>query len=352
MFEVISLDEAPRWSAAFAGLPEEWRDVHFHPGYYRVHEDGEQRAACALMSDERGVALYPFLRCPISDPALVPAGEKWFDLQGALGYNGMAASTDAPDFLADFHRNFSSYCQATGVVAEISRLNPAIGNERFAAGFMTVTPINQNVIVDLTLSEEDLWHVSYAQAARKQVNKGRRNGLVTRLANSAPDLASFHAIFDHTMERNNAEPSARHPLVYYEALAALCPDGMLFYLTEHEGRAVAAELISHGSTTAYSFLGGTLAEAFPLAANDVLKHDIILDLKRRGLRRYCLGGGHVPGDDLLRYKRKFSVNGVVEFKMASRIHQPEVFQRLNEAWSKAYPERAARGMGKLLPYRF
>ena len=304
------------------------------------------------MRDERGVALYPFLRCQITDPALIPAGAEWFDLQGAPGYNGMAASSDAPEFLADFHQHFSSYCQASGVVAEIARLNPMIGNERFAAGFMTVSKINENVIVDLTMSEEELWHVSYAPATRNKVNKGRRNGLFTRLAQTPADFRSFHAIFSATMERLRADSSARHSLAFFESLEACCPNGVLFYLTEYAGRPLAAELVSHGSINAYSFLGGTLKEGFPLAANDFLKHDVILDLKRRGLRRFCLGGGRSAGDDLYLYKRKFAVNGGVDFKMAGRIHQPTAYRLLNEAWSRAYPERATLGMGKLLPYRF
>ena len=352
MFEVVTLAETPKWMAAFCALPEEWRDIHFRPDYYRSHETSDQRAMCAILRDDRGTALYPFLRCAITDAALVPSGEQWFDLQGALGYNGMAASTDAADFLAEFHRQFADYCRANSVVAEMTRLNPALGNERFVAGAMSVSTVNRNVIVDLTLSEEELWQRSYVHAARKQVKKGRRHGLATKVLQMPEGLEGFYSIFDHTMERNQAVPAAWHSPSYFERLAAQCPDGVLFYVTEHEGRPVAAELVSKGSTTGYSFLGGTLAEAFPLAANDVLKHDIILDLKRRGLRRYCLGGGFAAGDSIHRYKQKFSTNGDVDFRIAGRVHQPVIYQRLIDAWSSSYPERQKLGQGKILPYRF
>lgn len=197
-----------------------------------------------------------------------------------------------------------------------------------------------------------MWRHHYSHAARKQVNKGQRNGLVTRVAVSDEDLAAFYTIFQETMERNQASPQSRHPLSYFQQLASTCADQCLFFLTEHKGRAVAAELVTHGTTVGYSFLGGTLAEAFPLAANDLLKHDIIMELRRRGLRQFCLGGGLHPGDGIHRYKQKFSIHSDVDFSIASRIHNRSRFDRLVAAWSIAYPERYQYGIGKVLPYQF
>jgi hypothetical protein len=351
MFQVLQLKDFDDWQRAFHQLPVAWQDVHFRPGYYRVHESRDATAACAVMSDNRGVVLYPFLRCRITDPR-VSGGEALYDLQGAPGYNGIASSTENNDCLAEFHHLLSEYCRETKVVAEISRINPALKNERFSTPFMSFRKLNVNVIVDLTATEEELWTRSFSQAARKQVNKARRHGLTTHLAESASDLVAFHQIFAHTMERNGATPEARHPLAYFQALWKECPDGMLFYLTIHQGRPVAAELVTLGSSVGYSFLGGTLNEAFPIAANDILKHDIILDLKRRGLKSYCLGGGQTANDGIHRYKQKFSQAGDVDFYLASRIHDQTAFDQLVARWAAAYPERVESGTRKILSYRF
>jgi hypothetical protein len=296
--------------------------------------------------------LYPFLRCRITDPVLIEKGECLYDIQGALGYNGIASSTRDSALLAEFHSQFSAYCRDTNIVAEMTRLNPALGNLDLCGETMTLTVSNRNVIVDLTIGEEEMWRHHYSHAARKQVNKGQRNGLVTRLAISDEDIIAFYTVFQSTMERNHASTQARHPLSYFQQFASTCADQCLFFLLEHKGRVVAAELVTHGTTVGYSFLGGTLAEGFPLAANDLLKHDIIAYLRRIGLRQFCLGGGLQPGDGIHRYKQKFSLHSDVEFMIASRIHNRSRFDSLVAAWSAAYPERLEHGMDKVLPYRF
>ena len=254
--------------------------------------------------------------------------------------------------MAEFHEQFGLYCQSTHVVAELTRVNPALQGAEDLLGAMTLRTLNRNVIVDLRVGEEERWHHHYSHAARKQISKARGYGLVTRLAETEADIAAFHNVFYHTMVRNNAAPEAFHPLSYFLKLWAAGDGLCLFYLTEHEGNLVAVELVTHGVEIGYSFLGGTLEEAFPLAANDFLKHSIIIDLQRRGLVKFCLGGGLVPGDGIHRYKQKFSVNGDVDFRLASRIHNQDRFLRLVTSWAAAYPDRVQRGSRMVLPYRF
>jgi len=353
MFDVFFLERAEHWRGRFERLPSAWQDVHFHPDFYAAHAaPPDIEAACAVLDDPRGLVLYPFLRNRITDLNLVASSEFLYDIQGVPGYNGLASTSKDIALLSEFHEQFCAYCKSTGIVAELTRLNPALDHADLFTGTMDLRIINRNVIVDLTVSEEDLWHHHYTHAARKQVNKGRRNGIATRLAQSPRDIASFHEVFHHTMVRNDAVPDAFRPLSYFQNLATTCEAQCLFYLAEHKGRPVAVELVTHGTEIGYSFLGGTLEAAFSLAANDILKHEIIIDLKRRGLRKFCLGGGLVPGDGIHRYKQKFSAFGDVDFLLASRIHNRERFQRLVAAWSKAYPERVELGRGRVLPYRY
>lgn len=353
MFDVFFLDRAEQWRDSFQRLPSALQDVHFHPDFYAAHAaPPDIEAACAVLEDRRGLVLYPFLRNRITDLNLVAASEILYDVQGARGYNGFASTSEDLAFLSEFHEQFCAYCRSAGIVAELTRLNPALDHAELFAGTMDIQVMNRGVIVDLTVSDEELWHHHYTHAARKQVNKGRRNGIAIRLARSPRDTACFHEIFHHTMVRNDASPEAFHPLEYFQNLATTCQPHCLFYFAEHEGRPVAVELVTHGTEIGYSFLGGTLEAAFPLAPNDILKHEIIIDLKRRGLRKFCLGGGVVPGDGIHRYKQKFSAFGDVDFLLASRIHNRERFEKLVAAWSGAYPERVGRGTGKVLPYRF
>jgi Acetyltransferase (GNAT) domain len=93
---------------------------------------------------------------------------------------------------------------------------------------------------------------------------------------------------------------------------------------------VSSELVLLSATGAYSFLGGTHSAAFDLRANDLLKWELILRLKRLGKRRFVLGGGYRADDGIFRYKRSFAPRGLAPFFVGRRILRPELYRELTE----------------------
>ena len=92
----------------------------------------------------------------------------------------------------------------------------------------------------------------------------------------------------------------------------------------------------------YSFLGGTLAEAFAERPNDLLKHEIILWGRQAGKRAFVLGGGFAPDDGIYRYKKSFAPNGSAPFCVGRRIHNAAAYTRLIESrrrWQSGWAPR-------------
>ncbi len=79
------------------------------------------------------------------------------------------------------------------------------------------------------------------------------------------------------------------------------------------GRVVSTELVLVSDAHYYSFLGGTLQDAFVHAPNDLLKHAVIEHGHGAGKTHYVLGGGDQPGDGIFRFKLAFDPEGVVPF---------------------------------------
>ena len=105
---------------------------------------------------------------------------------------------------------------------------------------------------------------------------------------------------------------------------------LLFHVTRADGQVVSSELVLVSERHLYSFLGGTLSEALPLGANDLLKHGIIEWGREQGKASFVLGGGYQPGDGIFRYKRAFAPDGVVPFAVGRLVFDPEVYAQLVE----------------------
>jgi hypothetical protein len=103
-----------------------------------------------------------------------------------------------------------------------------------------------------------------------------------------------------------------------------------------------------GRTTAYSWLGGTLSDFYPMRPNDILKDFIIRQLATEGLRWFCLGGGLVPEDGIFRYKRTFAQHGERPFYIMKKVHLPGVYDDILNQWSSRFPDKTS---GRLLRYR-
>jgi lipid II:glycine glycyltransferase (peptidoglycan interpeptide bridge formation enzyme) len=171
-----------------------------------------------------------------------------------------------------------------------------------------------NVVVDLSRSPEDQWR-TYEHKVRKNVNKARRAGLRVEVREEFSDVDTFVAIYHGTMQRRDAAHSHYFERDYFTRIRDdLAGSYWVANVLDNEDRTVSTELVLVSDRQCYSFLGGTVQEAFPMAPNDLLKHEVIVHAAERGLAGYVLGGGLKPGDGIFRYKRAFDPKGVVPFE--------------------------------------
>jgi hypothetical protein len=95
-----------------------------------------------------------------------------------------------------------------------------------------------------------------------------------------------------------------------------------------KGEVVSSDLALFSGQHLYYFLSGTLEKAFPVGANYLLKHRVVLWAHAAGMRACVLGGGYDTGDGLFRYKRGFARRGEVPFKVACLVHDEQAYAEL------------------------
>jgi tyrosine-protein kinase len=94
----------------------------------------------------------------------------------------------------------------------------------------------------------------------------------------------------------------------------------------------------------------TVAEAFPMSPNDLLKHEIVRHGQRTGRIGFVLGGGHRPDDGIFRYKRSFDPAGVHPFRVAKIIGDVHSYGELVAARSPlAVPGRSGPASSRPIP---
>ena len=169
-----------------------------------------------------------------------------------------------------------------------------------------------NVRVDLSRPDDEQWrHV--AHKVRKSVKKARRAELTVRISEGFTDLPSFLEVYGSTMQRRDAAERYHFSEGFFTAVGELPGCALVADVLDPTGRVVSTELVLVSDAHYYSFLGGTLQDAFVHAPNDLLKHAVIEHGHGAGKTHYVLGGGYQPGDGIFRFKLAFDPEGVVPF---------------------------------------
>jgi hypothetical protein len=75
-------------------------------------------------------------------------------------------------------------------------------------------------------------------------------------------------------------------------------------------------------------MGGTRAESFGNHPNELLKHELVLWARERGLEWYLLGGGVSGMDSLFEYKRSLAPSGVRELPVGQWVLDQAAYDQL------------------------
>lgn len=313
------------------------REPFAHPAYLGLTLGDGERAVAVCWSDDGGEVLLPLLLRPLpDDPCFRGVADGWTDAVSPYGYGGPFV-VGTPDLAAFVDALLSWMCDdqvLTGFVR--ASLGVEIPEGVVSEGY-EVLHLADNVVVDLSRSAEDRWR-HYEHKVRKSVNKARRHDLHVEVRDNFGDVAAFVAIYHDTMDRRGAAERYWFGPDYFERLRDEMPGSYwVADVLDPDGRIVSTELVLTGDRYCYSFLGGTLADAFPMAPNNLLKHEVIEHAAGQGLVGYVLGGGYEPGDGIFRYKRGFDPDGVVPFRGVQLIASRDVYDRAVSARQGADP---------------
>ena len=343
------LKEKDAWTTVLVRLPFNCRDVYFTPEYYSLYKNyGDGDARCFVFEKDGEVVLYPFLINPIT-PLGYKLDKEYYDIQGAYGYNGIIASSDDAGFIAEFWKEFDVWCQDNDVVAEFMRFHPLLNNQKLASPKMKTFFSRHTVVLDLSLSLDEIWTQQFSSKNRNMIRKAEKEGVTIVERN---DYETFRKLYDGTMTNLNAEDYYFFPQSYYDEYKASFKDKSILYFALYEGKVIAGSMFMFCENYAHYHLSARDREYSKYAANNLILWHGIQKAKERGCKWFHFGGGTTGDEDdsLLLFKQNFS-KMKTEFWIGKRVHNTEVYDSIVEQWKIKHPESYEYNKVKLLGYR-
>jgi hypothetical protein len=274
-----------------------------------------------------------------------------FDIEPWLGYSGPLTNTTEATFIANALTQYSEFCRAKRIVAELIRFDPLARNHEALAGHAaTLRIIEEKPIIYIQVqADENAQLAGYSPSSRRMVTVGKPTLTFRPMDPLTTDWNKFLDIYLPSTDRVGADPKWRFDPAFFERMRSL-PCCSLWGVFSPDDQLVSTAIMLCGTNVAYYFLAANGDMSVHKGASNILVHGLTRVLAQRGVPWLCLGGGNTmaPDDPLLFFKRKFS-NDTRKFPLGFFAHDADA---LSSLYRKAEDENAAiRDSRMFLRYR-
>ncbi len=311
------------WDALVARLDGD--DAYLRLGWNLASVHLEPAGTLAVLlhhATDAGELALPLLLRPLPD------GAPGFDATSAYGYGGPIATGDVD--LAAFGVALDEWAAANDVVATFLRFHPVLANHRWSPPRAELVELGSTVAWNVAPGRELLpaMHTHH----RRAVRKADRAELELRITVAPDDLTAFRAMYDRTMQRQDAAAFYFFDDAYWDALIETGGGGELVLVEGLlEGEPVAAQLcIAHGAWLHYH-LGASEDAARNIGASNRGFLAAAEWAQERGMIGFHLGGGVGGGTDspLFVFKHRYDPESEPRsFHIAKLVHDADRYRDL------------------------
>lgn len=246
--------------------------VYSSLGYHRASALLEPPGTLpALVSD--GESALPLLLRPLK-------GGLW-DATSAYGYGGPLRADSG------FTESVDEWARDNGVVATFLRYHPLLGN----LGPPGVHVSRRGTVVAWDLRGSRDLYASMHEHHRRTVRKAGRAGVRVAVTMAPANLRVFRALYEVTMQRQQADPFYFFPTTYWEQLVAGCGDRLVLFEAFVDEEPVAALLCFDSGRWLHYHLGASSEQARRVGASNLLFLTAATWGREHGHESFFLGGG-------------------------------------------------------------
>jgi hypothetical protein len=300
-------------------------DITYHSlGYHEASANLEVMGTVPVLLHHQGESadtVIPLLLRPLPD-------NPGWDATSAYGFGGPVSTSEVEE--PGFGRAVDEWALANNVVASFVRYQPLIKNHHLGPR-ATVSVAGQTIAWNLR--HADLLQLMHPHH-RRAVRKADRAGIAVRTALAPTDLQVFRAMYERTMQRQDAQDFYFFPDAYWEVLLGRCSENLLMLEAVLDDKVVAAILCLVGPEYLHYHLGASEDGGRLVGASNRLLLSAAQWGQDRGLTAFHLGGG-LRGDSessLFVFKQRFDpTTAPLDFHVGRWVHDPMRYQTLSSA---------------------
>lgn len=257
-----------------------------------------------------------------------------------------------PDFVGRAISGLYAALADAGVISLFCRLHPLL-NDRLEplAGYGTLVHHGETVVVDLSVSVEDMWR-QMRSTTRNEIRKARAAGYEPQMDMSSSAMAELQRIYTETMLRVGASDYYfLFDSAYFVGLKEALGDRLHVCVVRKDDQPACAALFVETDGLVQYHVAGTDSRHLRFHPSKVMLHYIMEWAKSRGNRFLHLGGG-VEGkkDSLFAFKAGFSP-GRRTFTSWRLVVLPENYKALLQHWEAGSGASADLASGYFPAYR-
>ncbi|MBN1252563.1 MAG: GNAT family N-acetyltransferase [Bacteroidales bacterium] len=351
-FEIFTIKESKNWHEYINKLPENQQDIYFMPEYYNLYEKyGDGIAKCFAFEFKGEIALYPFLINKV-DNELYELDNQYFDIQGAYGYNGVAASTYDEQFINEFYNAFSDFCNQNNIIAEFTRFHPLLKNHEFSKNHLKVIKDRQVVYLKLIKDIDKIWTENYSSNNRNMIRKSKKSNVISSVVTDENSYKVFYENYLNTMKAVNASEYYYFNEDYVLNFNSFLGKKQKLIEARYNNQVIGGMLLMLNGEFAHYHLSSRDRKFSSLAANNLVLDEAIKIAIESGAEYFHFGGGNSNNSDdpLFKFKANFS-KGRADFYIGKKIHNELIYNRICDIWENKYPEKKEKFVNFLLKYK-
>lgn len=330
MVTLIGINDSDKWDSIVKNFAE--YDVYYLSGYvkaFHIHGDGEPQL---LYYESEGLrAIYAYMKRKTSI-------EGYFDSVTPYGYGGVLFEGDTSEQnLQAFWKAYVEKMREEGIVDNFVRYHPVLANAVPMKQISTVIDLGKTIAFDLE-SPEVIWE-NIISKNRNMIRKAEKNGITIVHGKGMDLLDQFTAIYNATMDKDNAEEYYYFKRPFYESIDGDLKDNYEMFYAMYEGRPIAMSIMIFANGRLNYHLSGSDIQYRNLAPSNLLLYKAALWGYEQGCKTFHLGGGVGSGEDnLYKFKAAFNKNSDYQFSIGKEIFDQEKYDELVALRVKEDPE--------------
>jgi hypothetical protein len=336
------------WNAILTSFPDAKRDIYFTEEYVKLYENGAEQAECVVCREGEKLMLFPFIAREFAFE-----GKNYKDFETAYGYGGPVCNCDDKAFVKQALVSMRECCTENGFVAGFVRFHPLLQNQEGFEAVGHVIADRKTVAIDLDQPMDEVWRKEIHSKNRNMIRKAEKACCRFVVDDGYTKLNEFVRLYDSTMDKLSADGFYYFSDAYYENLVKGIPNSFLGYVENIEGTIISAAIFMYSGPYGHYHLSGSDKTQLTLSPNNFMLWNAAVELQKRGVRRFHLGGGTNGDEDnpLFMFKHRFSKD-TCQFCIGKMVFNEEVHEALCRDWEVKNPEKIEQYKHHLLKYKY